>query len=65
VEVRRIADRLSIPVYVRDVDLEPSLEEFAERVPVVLSASGQVLAEGRISASKLWLRLVAGRALGF
>ena len=63
--VRRVADQLGIPVLLRDVDLDASLEEFSERVPVVLSASGQVLAEGRVSAGRLWLRLAAGRALGF
>ncbi len=61
--VRSVAARFDMPVIVRDVDEEPGLSDLSDRVPVVLSASGQVLAEGQISAGALWLRL-AMRRLG-
>ncbi len=63
--VHGIAERLGVPVHIRDVDEEPGLADFSERVPVVLSASGQVLAEGEISGMGLWFRLAMGRLTGF
>lgn len=45
--------RLSIDV--TDVDGDPDLRErYGDRVPVILSADGDVLAEGRISGRAAW-----------
>lgn len=64
-EVRRLAGMVGMEMIVRDVDSEPGLAEFGERVPVVLSPTGQVLAEGRISSLRLAATLVIRRSLGF
>lgn len=63
--VRSVASSLGVPVNLRDVDEDPALADFTERVPVVLSASGQVLAEGEISSVGLWFRLAMGRLTGW
>jgi hypothetical protein len=40
---------------------DPSLAQYAERVPVVLGPSGAVLAEGRVTLSRLLVALLRER----
>jgi len=56
------ARRLGLTVVEVDVDDDPALlERFGDRVPVVVSASGAVLAEGRISPREAALAAVRAR----
>lgn len=57
--VTRWAGRLGARLVVQDIDAEPELaDRFGERVPVVRTPDGRVIAEGRISEVRLVLGLI-------
>ncbi|MGZ8753576.1 MAG: glutaredoxin family protein [Acidimicrobiia bacterium] len=61
--VRRLAARMGAAVEVRDVEADPTLlHEYAERIPVVIGPSDQVLAEGIIDEKGLQKALEAEHA---
>jgi len=47
---------------VEDVDTSGRTGEYGDRVPVVLSAGGRVVASGRIGPARLWWALLGLRA---
>jgi len=60
--VERAAARLGFAVVVEDVDTSGRTGEYGDRVPVVLSAGGRVVASGRIGPARLWWALLGLRA---
>ena len=60
--LRSVARRWGLDVRLLNVDEDAALfEEFSERVPVVRSAGGAVITEGRISALRLNAALMKRR----
>ncbi|MDH3260938.1 MAG: glutaredoxin family protein [Acidimicrobiia bacterium] len=58
--VRRLAAEVAARVEARDIDADPVLlNEYTDRIPVVLGPSGRVLAEGIIAERYLRKALVA------
>jgi hypothetical protein len=60
--VERVAARLGFAVVVEDIDSAGRAGEYGDRVPVVLSAGGRVVAGGRFGRARLWCALLRLRA---
>ncbi len=56
--VARVARRIPLTVEKVDIDSDPDLvAKYGERIPVIATRAGEVLAEGRISERELKRRL--------